>query len=67
LVSQDLPLTTLIDIVGKNKKILTYTQEITRVKLERLHSARLIPRDQTNMTRHAKTLNKTNQLISLLH
>jgi hypothetical protein len=36
LIGLDLPLTTLIDIVGKRKKLLTYTQETTKAKLERL-------------------------------
>jgi hypothetical protein len=35
LIGLDLPLTTIINITGKRKKILTYTQEITtRSKLE---------------------------------
>jgi hypothetical protein len=34
LIDLDLPLTTLIGIVGKRKKLLTCTQETTRVKLE---------------------------------
>jgi hypothetical protein len=34
LISLDLPLTLIIGITGKRKKILTYTQETTRVKLE---------------------------------
>jgi hypothetical protein len=34
LIGMDLPLTTLIGIVGKRKQILTYTQETIRAKLE---------------------------------
>jgi hypothetical protein len=30
----DLPLASFIGIAGKRKKLLTYTQETTRVKLE---------------------------------
>jgi hypothetical protein len=30
----DLPLSTLIGIAGKRKKLLTYTQETTRAKIE---------------------------------
>jgi hypothetical protein len=30
----DLPLASLVSITGKRKKILTYTQETTRAKLE---------------------------------
>jgi hypothetical protein len=56
----DLPLTTLIDIAGKRKQLLTCTQKTSRAKLERLHSARLIQGDQKNTARHAKALNKTN-------
>jgi hypothetical protein len=41
----DLPVTTLIGIAGKRKRILTCTQEAIRAKLERLRSARLIRRD----------------------
>jgi hypothetical protein len=36
LIGLDLLLTTLIDIIGERNKILTCTQETTRVKLERL-------------------------------
>jgi hypothetical protein len=39
---------------------------MTRAKLERLRSARLIYHDQTIMTRHAKGLNNAKGLISLL-
>jgi hypothetical protein len=62
----DLPLVSLIGITGKRKKILTYTQETTRAKLERLRSIRLIHHDQMIMTRHAKALSKAKGLISLL-
>jgi hypothetical protein len=43
----NLPLTPLISIAGK-RKILTYTQDTTRAKIERLCSTRLIHRDQKN-------------------
>jgi hypothetical protein len=33
-IGLDLPLTTLIGITGKRKKLLTCIQEITRAKLE---------------------------------
>jgi hypothetical protein len=42
LGSLDFPLATLVGITGKRKQFLTCTQKITRVKLERLRSARLI-------------------------
>jgi hypothetical protein len=63
-ISLDLPLACLIGIADKRKKILTCRQETIRAKLERLHSARLILRDQTTTTRHAKALSKANELIS---
>jgi hypothetical protein len=66
LIILDLPLTTIVGIVGKRKQILTCTQETTRAKLERLRSARLIHGDQQITTRHTKALIKTKQLISLL-
>jgi hypothetical protein len=66
LISLDLPLTPLVSITEKRKKILTCTQETKRAMLERLHSARLIHRDQMITARHAWSLNKTNELISLL-
>jgi hypothetical protein len=66
LIALDLPLTPLTGISGKRKKILTYTQETTRAKLERLRSVRLIHHDQTITTRHAMALNKAKELISLL-
>jgi hypothetical protein len=34
LLGLDLPLTTLTDITGKRKQLLTYAQETTRAKLE---------------------------------
>jgi hypothetical protein len=34
LIGSDLPLTSLIGITGKRKKLLTCTQETTRAKLE---------------------------------
>jgi hypothetical protein len=34
LIGLDFPLTTLVDITGKRKQFLTYTQKTTRVKLE---------------------------------
>jgi hypothetical protein len=58
----DFSLTTLIDITDKRKQFLTYTQKTARGKFERLCLARLIQGDQTITTRHAKTLNKTNNL-----
>jgi hypothetical protein len=46
LIGLDLPLASLIDTAEKMKKLLTYTQETTRVKLEGLRAARLIHSDQ---------------------
>jgi hypothetical protein len=46
LIGLDLPLTTLIGITEKRKKLLTYTQETTRAKLEQLRSVRLIHGDK---------------------
>jgi hypothetical protein len=46
LFGLDLPLTTLVGIASKRKQILTCIPEITRAKLERLRSARLIHDDQ---------------------
>jgi hypothetical protein len=34
LIGLDLPLTTLVGITGKRKKLLNCTQEITRAKLD---------------------------------
>jgi hypothetical protein len=58
LISLELPLTTLIGIVGKRKKILISTKEATRAKLERLCPARLIHCDQKITTKHEKALTK---------
>jgi hypothetical protein len=66
LIALDLPLTTLIGIAKKRKKLLTYTQETTRAKLERLCSTRLINSDQKTTTRHAMALSKAKRLLSLL-
>jgi hypothetical protein len=66
LISLDLPLASFIGITEKRKKLLTCTQEITRAKLEQLHSARLIHGDQKTTTRHAMALSKAKGLISLL-
>jgi hypothetical protein len=66
LIGLDLPLTTLVSIVRKRKQLLNCTQDTTRVKLERLRSARLIHGDQKTTTRHAKALRKAKGLISLL-
>jgi hypothetical protein len=60
LISLDFPLTTLVGITSKRNKFLTCTQKMTRAKLERLLSARLIQGAQEITTRHAKALNKTN-------
>jgi hypothetical protein len=56
LIGLDVPLTTLIGITGKRKKLLTY--ETTKVNLERLRSTRLIHGDQKTTTRHAMALSK---------
>jgi hypothetical protein len=66
LIGLDFPLTTLVGITGKRKKFLTYTHETARAEFERLRSTRLIQGDQKITTRHAKALNKTNKLISIL-
>jgi hypothetical protein len=66
LLSLDLPLASLVRIAGKRKKLLTCTQETTRAKLEQLRLARLTHHDQMTTTGHAKDLNKTKGLISLL-
>jgi hypothetical protein len=34
LIGLDFPLTTLVDITGKRKQFLTYTQKTTRAKVE---------------------------------
>jgi hypothetical protein len=54
----DLPLASLVSIVGKRKKLLTYTHETTRAKLEPLRSVRLIQSDQKTTTRYAMALSK---------
>jgi hypothetical protein len=54
LIGLDLPMTTLVDITGKRKQLLTYTQKIIRAKLERLCPARLIQGDQKITSRHAE-------------
>jgi hypothetical protein len=54
----DLPLASLVGIAGKRKQLLTCTQEIIRVNLERLRLAKLIHGDQKTATRHAKALSK---------
>jgi hypothetical protein len=66
LIGLDLPLASLVGIAGKRKKLLICTQEITRAKLERLRSARLIHSDQKTTTRRAMTLSKAKGPISLL-
>jgi hypothetical protein len=66
LIGLNLPLTTLVGITGNRKKLLTCTQETTRAKFERLHSARLVHGDQKTTTRHAMTLSKAKGLMSLL-
>jgi hypothetical protein len=54
----DLPLTALIDVAERKRKILTYTQtkqKLQKQKLERLRSTRLIRRDpKATNSRHAK-------------
>jgi hypothetical protein len=66
LIDLDLPLTTLVGITGKRKKLLTCTQETTRVKLERLRLTRLIHGDQNITTRHAMALSEAKGLKCLL-
>jgi hypothetical protein len=66
LISLDLPLTIIVGVTEKSKKLLSCTQDIIRAKLERLRSARLIHGDQMITTRHAMALIKTNELINLL-
>jgi hypothetical protein len=66
LIALNLPLATSVGIVGKRKKLLTCTQEITRAKLQRLRSVILIHVDQKTTTRHAKDLSMGKGLISLL-
>jgi hypothetical protein len=62
----DFSLMSLVGIAGKRNQFLICTQKTTRAKLEGLRSARLVHSDQKITTRHAKTLNKTKELISLL-
>jgi hypothetical protein len=66
LIGLDLPLASFIGITEKRKKLFACTQEITRAKLEQLHSTRLIHGDQKTTTRHAMALSKAKGLISLL-
>jgi hypothetical protein len=54
LIGLDFPLTTLVDITGKRKRFLTYTQKIARAKFERLRSARLVQGDQEITSRHVE-------------
>jgi hypothetical protein len=58
LIGLDLPLTALVDITERKRKILTCTQtkqKSQKQKLERLRSTRLIRRDLKAMnSRHAK-------------
>jgi hypothetical protein len=57
LLGLDLPLTALVDVTGRRRKIFTCTQinKVTRTKLERLRSARLIQRDpKATNSRHAR-------------
>jgi hypothetical protein len=42
LINLHLPLTSLVGIISKRKKHLTCTHEAIKVKIEQLHSARLI-------------------------
>jgi hypothetical protein len=58
LIGLNLPLTTLVCITKKRKKLLTYTQQTTRAKLQRLRSIRLIHSDQKTTTRHAMVFSK---------
>jgi hypothetical protein len=66
LIGLDLPLVSLVVIIGKRKKLLTYAQEATTANLERLHSTKLIHGDQKTTTRHAMALSKSKGLISQL-
>jgi hypothetical protein len=60
LISLNFSLITFVSITDKSKQFLTFTQKTTIVKIERLRSARLIQVDKEITTRHAKSLNKTN-------
>jgi hypothetical protein len=66
LIGFDLPLTTLVGIARKRKKLLTCIRETTRAKLDRLRSARLTNGDQKTTTRHATALSKDKGLIRVL-
>jgi hypothetical protein len=66
LIGLDLPLTTLVGITGKRKKLLTYTQETARAKLERLCSVRFIHGDKKTTTRHAMALSKAKVVADTL-
>jgi hypothetical protein len=66
LIGLDFPLTTLIDIAKKRKKLLTYTQETSRAKFERIRLVRLIHGDQKTTTRHPMALSRAKRLIRLL-
>jgi hypothetical protein len=66
LIGLELPLASIVGITGKRKKLLTYTHETTRAKLERPCLARLILRDQMIISRHSMALSKAKGLISLL-
>jgi hypothetical protein len=63
LIGLDLPLTTLVDIVGKRKKLLTYTQETIREKLERLRSTRLTHGDQKTISHDYKVVTNILKVI----
>jgi hypothetical protein len=60
LISLNFSLITFVSITDKSKQFLTCTQKTTIVKIERLRSVRLIQVDKEITTRHAKSLNKTN-------
>jgi hypothetical protein len=66
LIDLDLPLTTIVGIVGKRKQLLACTQDTIRAKLEQLRSERHMHSDQETITRHAMALSKAKGLISLL-
>jgi hypothetical protein len=57
LLGLDLPLTALVGVTERRRKIITCTQinKIIRAKLKRLRSARLIRRDpKATNSRHAR-------------
>jgi hypothetical protein len=65
LIGLNFPLVALVSIIGR-RKILTYTQDTTRAKLERLLSARLTRHDhKDHESRHAR-LQISKGLIILL-